>query len=156
MDDDRRRGGRDRRDGVRGGAGSLLPLGGLTAGYKGFGLATVAELLAGVVGGSAVFGTEDPGHVNNGAVFVFVDPLAFATRDRIERLIDAFDAHVGTAEMYDAVPRPPTAGADRPLLPGEPEHRTATERRTDGIPMSDRTMAALADVADDLGVDVDG
>jgi uncharacterized oxidoreductase len=38
------------------------------------------------------------------------------------------------------------------LLSGEPEHRTATDRRADGVPVGDRTVAALADVAADLGV----
>jgi len=135
------------------GTGALLPLGGLTAGYKGFGLATMAELLAGVVGGGQVFGEADPGWVNNGAAFLFVDPLAFSTRERIETVIETFDAYLAEATMADAVPQPPAMHADRPLLPGEPEHRTATRRRAEGIPVSDRTLAALDEVAATHGVD---
>jgi uncharacterized oxidoreductase len=38
------------------------------------------------------------------------------------------------------------------LLPGEPEARSRAQRRRDGIPVPDRTWAALQATAQELGV----
>jgi LDH2 family malate/lactate/ureidoglycolate dehydrogenase len=40
------------------------------------------------------------------------------------------------------------------LVPGEPEARTAEERRRDGIPVAARTWRELGDLGSGLGVEV--
>jgi uncharacterized oxidoreductase len=134
------------------GEGALLPLGGRTTGHKGFGLAVVAELLAGVVGGGAVFGEGEPGTVNNAAAFVLIDPTRFTSRERVREAVTTFDGYLADATISPDVERPETMYGDRALFPGAPEHRTRVERERAGIPIGDRTLAALEDLATDLGV----
>lgn len=134
------------------GAGALLPLGGRATGHKGFGFAVVAELLGGIVGGGEVFGEGEPGGVNNAAAFTLIDPLRFATRDRVREVVTVFGDYLNEATVSDAVPRPDSMRGDEPLLPGEPEYLTAKERETEGIPVDDRTLDAFRTLAADLGV----
>lgn len=134
------------------GAGAMLPLGGRTSGYKGFGLAVVAELFAGIVGDGPVAGQREPPFPENAAMFLAADPLAFTTRASLEDRLAALAAHLASAERREAVPLGPGASGDRALLPGEPEHRTAEERRTSGVPLADGVATSLGDLADELGV----
>jgi uncharacterized oxidoreductase len=135
------------------GRGALLPLGGLTSGYKGFGLAMIAELFAGMLGDAFVSGQDPDGIVNNAAAFLTVDPGRFssveANRARIEALVD----YIGAAEYPEAVPAGDAARGDRALVPGEAEHRTRAERAAEGIPLAPETVALFVDLAEELGVE---
>lgn len=135
------------------GTGAMVPLGGTVAGHKGFGLAVVAELFAGICGDGRVAGERAPERVNNSALFVAVDPDRFGDRDRnrerIETLESFLDGHGGSAALV-----PEAARGTEPLLPGEAEHRTMAKRRERGIPMDDRTATLLSAVADAYDVSV--
>lgn len=139
-------------DAFEAGAGAMLPLGGRTSGYKGFGLSVVAELFAGIVGDGPVAGQREPLFPENAAMFVAADPLAFTTRESLEDRLAALAAHLASAERRDAVPLGPGASGDRALLPGEPEHRTAQERRQHGVPLAEGVATSLGDLADELDV----
>ncbi|GAB3419085.1 Ldh family oxidoreductase [Haloparvum alkalitolerans] len=139
-------------DAFEDGAGALLPLGGRSAGHKGFGLSVVAELLAGVVGGGEVFGEGTPGSVNNAAAFVLIDPARFTSRERVREAVTTLDDYLADATLSAAIERPDAMDGDRPLLPGAPEHRTRSDREREGVPVGDRTLDALAALAADLGV----
>src|SRR4029079_9257149 len=66
--------------------GALLPLGGLDAGYKGFGLTLLVEALT---AGLAGFGRADPHEGWGGTVFVQVlDPRAFGGLEQFKRQMD--------------------------------------------------------------------
>lgn len=131
--------------------GALLPLGGHATGHKGFGLAVVVELLAGLVGDGAVAGESDPDWFDNAATVVAIDPRRFTTRETARERVATLAAHLRSAELSPSLP---TATADRPLLPGEPEHETARERLEHGIPLDDRVLASLLELADELDVAV--
>ena len=135
------------------GRGALLPLGGLVSGDKGFGLAMLAELFAGMLGDAFVSGQDPDGIVNNAAAFLAVDPERFssaeANRARIEALVEYIDA----AEYPEAVPAGDAARGDRALVPGEAEHRTRAERAAEGIPLAPETVALFVDLAEELGVE---
>ena len=64
------------------GEGALLPLGGHVTGHKGYALALVAEILGGVAGGMMA-GEHDPDWFSNSALFLFVDPLKFLSREEL-------------------------------------------------------------------------
>jgi uncharacterized oxidoreductase len=135
--------------------GAMLPLGGRVAGYKGTGLAVVAELLAGFLGGGDVVGEAHPPESNNAAAFVAVDPLAFTTRERVREGVAAVAAHLDGAD-YDAGPSPGVAAAgDRFRMPGAPEHETAVRYGKEGIPIDERILDELRTMADERGVAVD-
>lgn len=146
-------------DAFEAGTGAMVPLGGSVAGHKGFGLAVVAELFAGICGNGRVAGERAPERVNNAATFLAVDPDRFdadrntgddesenggtrRNRERVEALLAYLNASDERAELM-----PESARGERPLLPGEGEHRTMIDRRERGIPIDDRTAEALADVA---------
>jgi uncharacterized oxidoreductase len=135
------------------GEGALLPLGGLTSGYKGFGLAMIAELFAGVLGDAFVSGQDAAGVVNNAAAFLAVDPDRFSSAEANRRRIEALVEHVRATEYPDAVRAGDTARGDRALVPGEAEYRTRTERATEGVPLAPETVALFVDLAEELGVE---
>ena len=129
------------------GRGALMPLGGLTSGHKGFGLAMIAELFAGIVGDHPVTGQGGGEWVNNGAMFVFADPNGFSNEAANRERVEALAGMIRDAEGPDAVPMGPTAKGDRARIPGEPEHETREKRLAEGIPFHEETLELLADVA---------
>jgi uncharacterized oxidoreductase len=135
------------------GGGAILPLGGLTSGYKGFGLAVMVELFAGMVGDAFVAGQGAEGVVNNAAAFVAVDPDRFSTAEANRARIEALREHLDGAEYPENVPAGDGASGDRALLPGEAEHRTRTEREAEGIPFAAETVALFVDLAEEFGVE---
>lgn len=130
------------------GRGGLLPLGGRGAGHKGAGLAVVAELLAGILGEGGVLGQRGPDHANNAAAFVAVDPLAFTDRVGVIRRVKALVDHLDATD-YDI------DGDDRFLLPGEPEHESASRYGAEGVPVDDDVVAELRALGDELDVTVE-
>ncbi|WP_254546884.1 Ldh family oxidoreductase [Halomarina pelagica] len=133
------------------GRGVMLPLGGVLAGYKGFGLSMMVELFAGVVGDGRVSGQPTDRRVNNGAMFVFVDPDVYSSRAANRTRVEALDELLRSADYPDAVSMGPTAKGDRAMLPGEAEHATRLERLAEGIPFHRETLDLLADTAREAG-----
>ena len=124
--------------------GALLPLGGLDAGYKGFGLGLLVEAMTAGLSGH---GRADPHEGWGGTVFVQVlDPEAFGGIKAFKRQMD----HVAGA-CRDAKPR---AGVARVRLPGEAGMKRLREQREHGIALYPTIMPALVPWAEKLGVDV--
>lgn len=122
--------------------GALLPLGGLDAGHKGFGLGLFVEALT---AGLAGFGRADPTEGWGGTVFVqLLDPEAFGGLAAFRRQMD----HLVRAARASK-PRP---GVDRVRLPGEGGLRRRREQRASGVALYPTIMPALAPWAEKLGV----
>ncbi|MEF8841332.1 MAG: Ldh family oxidoreductase [Haloarculaceae archaeon] len=136
----------------RDGAGALLPLGGLVSGYKGFGLAMVAELLGGIGSDAPVHGEAE---TNRGCAgtFLAVDPTLVTTRETIEERVLALGEYLAATEFDGAIPMGPVAYGDEALLPGEPEHLTERACHEHGIPLSDADVATLCDLAVEHGLE---
>jgi uncharacterized oxidoreductase len=134
------------------GSGALLPLGGTTAGYKGFGLAVVTELLAGIAGDAAVAGQRTHNWADNAALFLTFDPTRFTTETGVRDRVTALADHLRSADYSHPIPAGAAAKGEEALLPGEAEYRTAAERREAGIPLPDRVAASLRDLAADQGL----
>ena len=120
--------------------GALLPLGGLDAGYKGFGLTLLVEALTAGLSG---FGRADPPEGWGGTVFVQVlDPRAFGGLDAFKRQMDnvASVAHASS-------PRP---GVERVRLPGEAGMRRLREQREKGVALYPTIMPKLVPWAEKL------
>lgn len=125
--------------------GALLPLGGTESGHKGFGLAIMAELFASLVGDGPVSTEESQDWAGNGAAFLAIDPSVFTTREAITTRVEALVKYLRSAE--------PITDDEEVILPGEPEHRTARERRDQGIPIEDAVADNLETVATDRDVE---
>jgi uncharacterized oxidoreductase len=113
--------------------GSILPFGR----HKGYGLAVIAELLAGGLSGGGTIQPDNArlnGVVNNMTTFL-VDPARLAGADWLAREVDGFVSYVKAS--------PPADAAAPVLVPGDPERAAMAERRRDGIPIDDATWEEL-------------
>ena len=123
--------------------GALLPLGGIEAGYKGFGLALIVEALT---AGLAGHGRADPPAGWGGTVFVqAIDPEAFGGLQEFRRQMDGI---AGAARA--STPRP---GGDAVRLPGEAAMRRLRAQTSDGVALYPTIMPALLPWAEKLGVE---
>jgi LDH2 family malate/lactate/ureidoglycolate dehydrogenase len=122
-------------------------------GYKGFGVATVVEVLGGVLSGG-LFGTDVPPMKDFGreplitsAFYLALDPERFMPleefRARVDRLVDQVKASE------------PASGVEEVLIAGEPEARCKAERLRDGIPLSAVVRDELRAVARELAVGIE-
>jgi uncharacterized oxidoreductase len=122
--------------------GALLPLGGI-AGYKGYGLAVITELLGGALSGAGCNGQPmaTPG---NGVFFQAINIADFLPVEQFIKTVQELMAWVKSSRK--------SPGVDEILFPGEPEYRTAQQRRQEGIPVADSVWAEMLEAADELGV----
>jgi LDH2 family malate/lactate/ureidoglycolate dehydrogenase len=122
--------------------GALLPLGGLDAGHKGFGLALVVEALT---AGLAGYGRADDVEGWGGTVFVQVlDPDAFGGLAAFKRQMDFVAERARSAT--------PRTGIDRVRLPGERGLQRYREQIENGVVLYPTIVPALAPWAQKLGV----
>lgn len=125
--------------------GWLMPLGGRpeTSGYKGYGLAAMVDVLAGVLSGigisSMLTAVEGVGQF-----FGAIRVDGFQPLERFTRLMDA------AVREWRATP--PIDQETPVLVPGDPEWRTTQERRANGIPIHPNIQADLVTLATDAGV----
>ena len=122
--------------------GTLLPLGGLDAGHKGYALALLIEALT---AGLAAMGRADPNEGWGATVFVqVIDPQAFggaaAFGRQMDWLVDACHA---------AKPRP---GVERVRLPGEGGLARFRDQRANGVRLHPSILPSLAPWCERLGV----
>ena len=122
--------------------GSLLPLGGMEAGHKGFGLALMIEALTSALGG---YGRADAPTGWGASVFVMaIDPARFAG-------LPAFTRETGW--MADAVhSNPPIPGVNKVRLPGERGMKLRAEHLANGVVLHPSIPPALAARAEKAGI----
>ena len=130
--------------------GMLLPLGGMEAGYKGYGLAMIIGLLAGTLGGAAMgrdvidFNHDDDSVTNTGQAIAAINIAAFGD-------VAAFKASVDTL-VRDFRNSSRMPGVSRIFVPGERSHATRMARTRDGIPVAPALSRGLDQVAGELGI----
>lgn len=124
--------------------GTILPLGGLDNGHKGYGLSLMVEALT---GGLAGFGRADPKQGWGATVFLqVIDPQAFAGRAAFERQMGEV-----ARQCHASRPRDPA----RPVrLPGERGFELAREQRERGVALHPGVLEALQPWAGKLGVEM--
>ena len=129
----------------------LLPLGGMEAGYKGYGLALIIGLLAGTLGGAAMgrhvvdFNHDDASVTNTGQAIAAISVAAFGG-------VDAFKAKRRSL-IRDLRGSNRMPGVDRILVPGERSRETRARRAANGIPLDPALRAALDRIAAELGIE---
>jgi len=123
-------------------AGALLAFGR----HKGYGLAVLAELLAGGMSGGGTIQPDNPrlGGIVNNMFAVLVDPERLAGMDWLRREIDGFVAYVKAS--------PPVDPAAPVLVPGDPERTTREERLRTGIPIDPTTWAEILGAGQQVGL----
>jgi L-2-hydroxycarboxylate dehydrogenase (NAD+) len=142
--------GRALTDAKRANDGLLLPLGGMEAGYKGYGLALVFGLLAGSLNGAAMgrdvidFNADDASVTNTGHTIVAIDPAAFGDPDEFRRRVDRVVRDLRAAERLP--------GVERITVPGERSSAKHAARSASGVPIPDALRANLDQLAAELGI----
>jgi LDH2 family malate/lactate/ureidoglycolate dehydrogenase len=122
--------------------GTLLPIGGLDHGHKGYALALLVEALT---GGLAGHGRADPKEGWGATVLVQVfDPKCFGGAAEFRRET----GHLAAACRAT----PPRPGVERVRLPGESGLRQRAEQLARGVALHDGVLPALEPWAAKLGV----
>lgn len=122
--------------------GTILPLGGIASGHKGYGLSLLVEALT---GGLAGHGRADPRRGWGATVFLqIIDPRAFAG-------IDAFTSQIDEIARQCRASRAAQPGA--PVrTPGERGLMLARQQRESGVSLYPGILATLAPWSAKLGV----
>jgi len=130
--------------------GMLLPLGGMEAGYKGFGLAMIIGLIAGTLGGAAMgkdvvdFNHDDDSVTNTGQAIAAINVAAFGDVATFKAAVDTLVRDIRGSERIP--------GVDRITLPGERSAEARATRTRGGIPIAPALMRNLDQLADELGI----
>jgi LDH2 family malate/lactate/ureidoglycolate dehydrogenase len=122
--------------------GAILPLGEL-AGYKGFGLAMVVEILSGILARGGYGGQGAP-RFSNGTYIVVIDISAFVEPGDFRAEIDDLLAYVKSA--------PTAPGVAAIMSPGEPEAIAQQRGEREGIELDDATWQGIMSLARELGI----
>ena len=119
-------------------------------GHKGFGLAFLVEVLAGVLTGSSFSRLEyteselaGKERISKGYLFVAMDPSRFIALDEFRARMDALVRDVRASERAE--------GVERIWMPGEIEHYRRIDRERDGIPLPNVLVDDLNGFAAELG-----
>jgi LDH2 family malate/lactate/ureidoglycolate dehydrogenase len=128
----------------------LVPLGGETVGYKGAGLAGLAEILSTALTGMGL-SFELIGMVGDdlstprrlGAFVMVINPTAFVDKD-------VFDARI--LRYLAALRGSRSAAGGTVLAPGDREWAEEERRRKEGIPLDPQTVRDFADISQETGI----
>lgn len=121
---------------------TLLPLGGMLAGYKGFALQLLVDVLAGALGGAGVSTGEDPGLEANAIFALAIDPDHFSSRQSLIAMVESMVVGLGNVNTLPDV--------DAIRLPGQRAAEERQLRQANGIPLTAVTRKALANTLAEL------
>jgi L-2-hydroxycarboxylate dehydrogenase (NAD+) len=128
----------------------LLPLGGMEAGYKGYGLALIIGLLAGTLGGAAMgkdvidFNHDNDSVTNTGQAICAINVAAFGDVATFKAAVDTLARDIRGSQRMP--------GVERIAMPGERSEETRALRGRDGIPIAPALMRSLDDLARELKI----
>ncbi|QTP58933.1 Ldh family oxidoreductase [Billgrantia antri] len=131
-------------------AASLLPLGGADFGFKGAGLAGMAEVLSATLTGMvhgfrllAMSGDDMSTPRGVGHFFLVMRPDAFIEREIYDR---------GMLDYLEDLRAQPALEGEEVLAPGDREWRCQAHRDKEGIPLDPANVAAYAELAERLSI----
>ncbi len=137
------------------GTAALAPLGGIgedLGGYKGYGYATVVEILSAALAGGefmkALTGVSpegDPQMYGLGHFFFVVDPDAFMGQDAFRKIAGDISRELRASEK--------APGEERIYTAGEKEHLAWLDRKDKGIPVNAAVKQEMTQIRDELGLD---
>ena len=123
-------------------AGALLPLGG-PAGYKGFGLGLMIDVLVGALSGAGC-SRQDVAEARDGMLMIVIDIAQFGMFTAFQEQVRELIAYVKSS--------PPAPGFEEILVPGEMEHRWRKDRLENGIGIDEATWQQLLSLGQSLQV----
>ena len=138
------------------GTAALAPLGGgpgdEMAGYKGYGYATVVEILSAALAGgkfmkalTGVAPDGSPQMYGLGHFFFVVDPEAFSGRETFEKIAGDICRELRASKK--------APGYDRIYTAGEKEYLAWLDRKDKGVPVGEAVQKEFVELRDKLGLD---
>src|SRR5579883_515312 len=132
--------------------GGLMPLGGMEAGHKGYGLAVMVDILCGLLAGAGAgpsvgFGAglgQESQAANVGHICAAISLEAFGSAEAFKASMDEY------IDALHAAPR--AAGSERIMVAGEPEAERTELRLRDGIPLHPQVAQGLQALGDEFGL----
>ena len=137
------------------GTAALAPLGGIgedLAGYKGYGYATVVEILSAALAGgqfmkalSGVDSEGKPSMYHLGHFFFVIDPDAFIGREEFKKIAGDICRELRASKK--------APGQSRIYTAGEKEYEVWLDRKDKGVPVGEGVQKDIIAVRDALGLD---
>lgn len=137
------------------GEAALAPLGGIgedLAGYKGYGYATVVEILSAALAGGSFMkdltGVDEGGNPRMyglGHFFFVMDPDAFMGVDTFKKIAGDICRQLRASEK--------APGAERIYTAGEKEYLCWLDRKDKGVPVEPALQREIVTIRDELGLD---
>ena len=128
--------------------GGILPLGGageLRGGHKGYGLALMVEALTGVLAQGLLAPEMCGAHGDHTShFFLALDPALFGEREAIRARMSAYLSMLRGSEK--------APGQERIYTPGDKAFAARERRLEDGVPVEEKTLGELAQIASELGI----
>ena len=125
--------------------GTILPLGGLSTGHKGYALGKFVFLLGRMLGQDAPISFEGTGQSVGDSTIIVIDIGRLRPADAVAEDVD------WTIDYLKNTPLMP--GVDEILYPGEVEQRTRRDRQVRGIEIEDATWARVREVIERFGLE---
>lgn len=120
------------------GNGTLLPIGGLDHGHKGYAMALLVEAMTQGLSG---YGRRNhPTGISMNTFLQVIDPAAFGGRKEFAAETDWL--------MEACRSNPPRAGVERVRVPGDMASQRREEANRTGVPLNDEIVAGLVDLAE--------
>ena len=113
------------------------------AGHKGYALSLIVDLFAGTLSAGRASNPDDKVMVNN-MTSIFIDPAVFLDAPTFQAEVTRFKEWVLSSQ--------PAAPGGEVIMAGEVEHRMREQRRRDGVPIDDGTIARIVETATSVGV----
>lgn len=113
-------------------------------GHKGYGLAVMVDILAGVLSGGGFGARLAPGE--NMTWTMAVDISTFRPVDEFKAMMDEMISNLHAT--------PPEPGMDRVLVAGDPEFDTEAERKQNGLPLHVTQYEAIVAKAKSIGAEI--
>ncbi|ETA79272.1 Ldh family oxidoreductase [Youngiibacter fragilis] len=136
--------------GIYAGTAGLHPLGGGTeehGGHKGYGFSMVVEILSSIMSGGTTSNHVEKEEGKSGVCHFFaaIDPKIFGNPAVIQNKLEIFLEELRNSMKAD--------GKDRIYTHGEKEAESYTRRIEEGIPVNEKTVEEMKDLADYLKMD---
>ncbi len=123
---------------------TILPLGSIDTGYKGFALGILVEALTSALGGSGR--ADQPGRWGASVFLQIIDPEAFGGLNYFKREMQ---------HLMDASLKCKPHNPDNPVrIPGQRALKLRELRKKEGVPLSDSIVDGMEKMSKDLGVEM--
>lgn len=122
--------------------GAILPVGG-KQGYKGYLLAFLVEVLAGLLTGGGHSNHQQAERFNNCSLLWAIDVSAFRGLAEFQQELEDLIAYLKASR---------SAPGEEVLYPGEKEARISEKRRREGLPLAQTTVEAIQGEMDRAGL----